>query len=100
MTVHTDAQLTSGPLPPQKTTVEQLGIARFHASGLLAQLALSRWQHGGDSPHLHPGVPALRAAHYHSAQSDFLAWLESGGLHAAETAPGRSAPASLSASAK
>ncbi len=84
MTVHTDAQLTDGPFQPQNDTAERHMIARFHASGFPAQLALARWQYGGEAPHLHPGVPALRAAFYEAARHDFQAWLECGGFQAAE----------------
>lgn len=85
--MHTNAHLTSGSFTPQKTTVEQHGIDCYHAFGLSAQLALARWQYGGDTPHLHPGVPALRAAHYASARRDLHAWLANGGFHAAEAHP-------------
>lgn len=91
--MQTDAQLTSGPFPPRKTTLERHEIACFHASGFPAQLALARWRHGGDLPHLHPGVPALRAAHFDSARRDFQAWLEGGGIHAADVQTADDAPA-------
>lgn len=82
--MYTDAQLTDGPFQPHNNTAERHKIARFHASGFPAQLALARWQYGGEAPHLHPGVPALRAAFYEAARHDFQAWLECGGFHAAE----------------
>ena len=73
--------------------MERHEIACFHASGFPAQLALARWQYGGDTPHLHPGVPALCAAHYASARRDFQAWLEGGGFHAADVQTADDAPA-------
>ena len=89
--MHTDAQLTNEPFPLRNNTAERLRIAQFYVSGFPAQLALARWQHGGETPHLHPGVPALRAAFYAAAQQDFQAWLECGGFHAPEDGAGAAA---------
>ena len=93
--MHTDAQLTDGPFQPRKDSAERHAIARFHVSQFPARLALARWQNGGDQPHLHPGVPALRAAFYEGTRRDFQAWLECGGFHAADfqTADDTPAPA-------
>lgn len=82
--MHTDAQLTNEPFPPRNNIADRHRIAQFHVSGFPAQLALARWQHGGETPHLHPGVPALRAAFYAAARHDFQAWLACGGFHAAD----------------
>ena len=84
MTVHTDAQLTNESFPPRNNTADRHRLAQFYVSGFPAQLALARWQYGGETPHLHPGVPALRAAFYAAARHDFQAWLECGGFHAAD----------------
>ena len=92
--MHTDAQLTNGPFPPNNKHADRHTIARLHASGFPARLALARWQYGGEAPHLHPGVPALRAAFYAGARRDFQAWLECGGFHAAYLAAPDQAPPS------
>ena len=85
--MHTDTQPTDGPFPPAAKHVEGSPIATIHAAQFPARLALARWQYGGDTPHLHPGVPALRAAFYEGVRLEFQAWLESGGFHGLDEAP-------------
>ncbi len=67
-------------------------MARFHAALFPTRLALSRWQHGGNIPHLHHGAPALRAAWYAASRRDFQAWLDRGGFSQYEDLP-RALPA-------
>lgn len=67
-------------------------MARVHAALFPTRLALSRWQHGGQIPHLHHGgtsdtTCALRAAWYATARRDFQAWLDRGGFSQYEDAP-------------
>ncbi|WP_020656811.1 hypothetical protein [Massilia niastensis] len=58
----------------------RLRLASEHASLFPTRLALARWTHGGDLPHLAPGAPARRAAWYADAGRDLQAWLEHGGF--------------------
>lgn len=100
MTVHTDAQPTDGKLSEAVDPAERAEIARFHAALFPTRLALSRWQHGGDIPHLRHGeashaAPALRAAWYAAARRDFQAWLDLGGFVQHEEASAPSSPLRL-----
>jgi len=79
-TVHTEAQTTAALYSTAPTPAERRQIASHHAALFPTRLALARWQHGGALPHLHPGFPALRAAWYGTARSDFQSWLECGGF--------------------
>ena len=90
--MHTDAQPTQAPLPFAADPDEREQIARLHAALFPTRLALSRWQHGGNIPHLHYGAPALRAAWYATARRDFQAWLDRGGFSQYEEAPQASRP--------
>ncbi len=78
--MQTDTQASNGVLPQAADPAERRQIARLHAALFPTRLALSRWQHGGQIPHLHQGAPALRAAWYATARRDFQAWLDRGGF--------------------
>jgi hypothetical protein len=66
---------------PASVRAARLSLARSHTALFPTRLALARWISGGDVPHLHnAGHAPLRAAWYASAQRDFQAWLERGGL--------------------
>lgn len=60
-------------------------LASCHAALFPTRLALARWRHGGDVPHLHEGNPLLRASWYAHATRDFQAWLDRGGFAQHET---------------
>lgn len=60
-------------------------VANTHAALFSAQLALARWMHGGDVPHVFACSRSLgRAAWYAEAQAHFQSWLDAGGFHQAE----------------
>ena len=59
----------------------RLALARSQCAQFPTRLALARWTHGGNVPHLHGSAnPLLRAAWFARAQRDFQAWLENGGF--------------------
>jgi hypothetical protein len=60
--------------------------ARDHAATFPARLALARWTHGGDTPHLRLAAhdAPTRAGWFDRAQDGFQAWLEAGGFHQSE----------------
>lgn len=56
--------------------------ANAHAALFSAQLALARWMHGGDVPHVFACSRSIgRAAWYAEAQAQFQTWLDGGGFH-------------------
>jgi hypothetical protein len=87
--VHTDTQPTQASLSLAVDPDERRQLARFHAALFPTRLALARWQHGGNLPHMggSHATPALRAAWYATARRDFQAWLDRGGFSQHEEAP-------------
>jgi hypothetical protein len=63
-------------------TNRRAAVARDQAALLPTRLALARWAHGGDVPHVFgAGGRPPRALWYAQAERDFQCWLEAGGLH-------------------
>jgi len=64
-------------------------VASEHSTLFPMRLALARWMHGGDTPHVfaEAAIRQLpRAAWYAQTQRDFQAWLDAGGFHLPEAA--------------
>lgn len=61
-------------------------VAQEYAAIFPTRLALARWTHGGDIPHVHCFEHQLpmRAGWYGQAQRQFQSWLEAGGFHQPE----------------
>lgn len=76
---------------PSSSTADSNGtkVAQQYAAIFPARLALARWTHGGDIPHVHCFEHQLpmRAGWYGQAQRHFQAWLEAGGFHDPELDP-------------
>jgi len=76
-------QGNSTPFP--SATSGDAPAANAHAALFSAQLALARWMHGGDVPHVFACSRSIgRAAWYAEAQAQFQSWLDAGGFHQAE----------------
>jgi len=75
-------ELDTGHRQPSAAEAHQVRqrVASSHAALLPTRLALARWRHGGDLPHLHEGSPPLRAAWYARAVREYQAWLDRGGF--------------------
>jgi hypothetical protein len=72
--------LSTSPAPA--ATNRQAKVARDQAALLPTRLALARWAHGGDVPHVFAAANRpSRALWYAQAERDFQCWLEAGGLH-------------------
>lgn len=72
-------------IPIPSATSGDASEANAHAALFSAQLALARWMHGGDVPHVFACSRSIgRAAWYAEAQTQFQAWLDAGGFHQAE----------------
>lgn len=76
-------QYDSTPFP--SATSGDTAQANAHAALFPAQLALARWMHGSDVPHVFACSRSIgRAAWYAEAQTQFQAWLDAGGFHQPE----------------
>lgn len=76
-------QGNSTPFP--SATSGDAAVANAHAALFPAQLALARWMHGGDVPHVFACARSIgRAAWYAEAQAQFQSWLDAGGFHQPE----------------
>jgi hypothetical protein len=75
-------------IPASMVTSRGTTVAEQHASLFPTQLALARWMHGGDIPHVHASECAMpmRARWYRQTQDRFQAWLDAGGFHRADDA--------------
>ena len=72
-------------IPSPSATSSDATAANAHAALFPAQLALARWMHGGDVPHVFACSRSIgRAAWYAEAQAQFQSWLDAGGFHQAE----------------
>jgi len=80
----------STPFP--SATSDDAPVANAHAALFPAQLALARWMHGGDVPHVFACARSIgRAAWYAEAQARFQSWLDAGGFHQSEAGAADSA---------
>jgi hypothetical protein len=76
-------------LPASLVTSRGATVAEQHASLFPTRLALARWMHGGDIPHVPASDCAMpvRAAWYTQIQDHFQSWLDAGGFHRADDEP-------------
>ena len=73
-----------GIVPTPEAANRDARVAQRYKAILPARLALMRWTHGGNIPHIAATarLPAQRAAWYDQLQRDLLAWFAAGGFHA------------------
>ncbi|MBQ5949601.1 hypothetical protein [Massilia sp. ST3] len=75
-----DLDTGHGKLSAADAHLARQRLASSHAALFPTRLALARWRHGGEMPHLHEGNPPLRAAWCAHAVRDYQAWLDRGGF--------------------
>ena len=69
---------------PEMTRFDRSSMSLEQSALFATRLALARWTHGGDKPHLGQSTSnsaARRAIWYAQVQQNFQAWLEDGGFH-------------------
>ncbi|WP_429206148.1 hypothetical protein [Massilia sp. UYP11] len=79
MNVNDDLNPVNGKLSADEAHCARQRLAQDHAALFPTRLAMARWS-GGGLPHLHGGLPALRAAWYARTVRDHQAWLDRGGF--------------------